>query len=255
MVRLGKKKRAIVSGSAQDHHYQLMHAHQTPTHASMKKIEYDPAENTHRTMSIWEALAICESISDSSDPDFELGNMYHGYQTAESLRSCYPDQPWLPLVGLIHDVGKILLSFGEPEWAVFGDTHVLDLPSPDCLLGGTTGFPPRTFRVYDEGCGVDELLLSWGHDEYLYQVLLANKTLLPPIALRIIRYHSFYPWHCDGAYERFANQEDRLELLPWLKIFSSHDLYSKSEKVPDVQALRPYYEKLAQIYLPDSMIW
>ena len=29
---------------------------------------------------------------------------------------------WFVLVGLIHDLGKVLCLFGEPQWAVVGDT-------------------------------------------------------------------------------------------------------------------------------------
>ena len=32
----------------------------------------------------------------------------------------HPD--WMVLVGLMHDMGKVLCLFGEPQWAVVGDT-------------------------------------------------------------------------------------------------------------------------------------
>lgn len=32
----------------------------------------------------------------------------------------FPD--WLQLTGLIHDVGKLLALWGEPQWAAVGDT-------------------------------------------------------------------------------------------------------------------------------------
>lgn len=30
--------------------------------------------------------------------------------------------------------------------------------------------------IYEPGCGLDNVLLSWGHDEYLYNVLKDQST-------------------------------------------------------------------------------
>lgn len=46
--------------------------------------------------------------------------------------------------------------------------------------------------VYEEGCGLNNLLMSWGHDDYMYLVATENKTTLPSAGLFVIRYHSFY---------------------------------------------------------------
>ena len=48
----------------------------------------------------------------------------------------------------------------------------------------------RRCGIYEEGCGLDNVDLSWGHDEYLYHVV---KDYLPEEGLYMIRYHSFYP--------------------------------------------------------------
>lgn len=60
--------------------------------------------------------------------------------------------------------------------------------------------------------------MSWGHDEYLYQVLKYNKSTLPKQALAMIRYHSFYPWHSGGDYKYFCTAEDD-EMLEWVLEF------------------------------------
>ena len=47
--------------------------------------------------------------------------------------------------------------------------------------------------MYSPNCGLDKTLVSWGHDEYCYQVLKHNKTTLPDEALYIVRYvHNLY---------------------------------------------------------------
>jgi hypothetical protein len=52
--------------------------------------------------------------------------------------------------------------------------------------------------IYEEGGRLDNLHLSWGHDEYLY---LVTKDYPPQETLWMIRYHSCYPIRrggCDG---------------------------------------------------------
>ena len=61
-------------------------------------------------------------------------------------------------------------------------------------------------------------MMSWGHDEYLYHVLKHNKSTLPDQALKIIRYHSFYPWHSAGDYEHLCTPEDE-EIKEWVLLF------------------------------------
>lgn len=70
-------------------------------------------------------------------------------------------------------------------------------------------------------------MMCWGHDEYMYQICIHNKCTLPPEALYIIRFHSFYPWHSKNAYQQLMNEKDK-KMLPWVLRFNEHDLYSKS---------------------------
>ena len=93
--------------------------------------------------------------------------------------------------------------------------------------------------------------VSWGHDEYLYHVV---KDYLPDEALAMIRYHSFYPAHKEGAYTHLMNAHDR-NLLESVRAFSPYDLYSKSPERPDVNRLRPYYEELIREYFPPVLRW
>ena len=93
--------------------------------------------------------------------------------------------------------------------------------------------------------------MSWGHDEYLYHVV---KDYLPEPALYMIRYHSCYPVHREGAYTYLMNAHDR-KMFRWVKAFNPYDLYSKAAAPPDVKALRPYYETLIAEYFPPVLRW
>ena len=41
--------------------------------------------------------------------------------------------------------------------------------------------------MYKPHCGLDDVLMSWSHDEYLYQFLLHNKSKIPEKGLYMIR--------------------------------------------------------------------
>lgn len=72
--------------------------------------------------------------------------------------------------------------------------------------------------MYKAKCGMNNLMMSWGHDEYLYRVLKHNKSTLPDEAFAMIRFHSFYPWHASQDYQYFSTEKDQ-DMLKWIKVF------------------------------------
>ena len=84
--------------------------------------------------------------------------------------------------------------------------------------------------------------MSWGHDEYLYHL---TREFLPQPAQYMIRFHSFYAWHREGAYGYLLDDTDRA-MLPWVQKFNPYDLYSKSPDRPRLADLKPYYEDRRQ---------
>jgi inositol oxygenase len=93
--------------------------------------------------------------------------------------------------------------------------------------------------------------MSWGHDEYLYHVV---KDFLPDEGLAMIRYHSFYAAHREGAYTHLMNRDDQARMA-WVRAFNPYDLYSKGHTPPDVVALRPFYEDLIAEFFPAKLAW
>jgi inositol oxygenase len=91
--------------------------------------------------------------------------------------------------------------------------------------------------------------MSWGHDEYIYQIM---KDYLPEEALYMLRYHSFYSQHREHAYDHLMSDHDH-EMFKWVDKFNPYDLYSKSPKPPVVSELKPYYEALIAKYLPETI--
>jgi inositol oxygenase len=216
-------------------------------------------------MSVWEAFQYLEKVVDESDPDTNMTQIAHGLQTAEAIRKEYPEADWLHLTALIHDLGKVLCApcFKLPQWAIVGDTtpvgcrfseanvfHEYFRENPDF----NNPIYSSEYGIYEPNCGLMNLHLTYGHDEYLYQVLKHNNCQLPLEALYIIRFHSFYAWHKQGAYKHLENQEDR-EMLKWIKIFNRFDLYSKSHEVPNFHEVKDYYYGLIEKYLPGVLSW
>jgi inositol oxygenase len=237
--------------------YRLNHTHQTVDFVREKKQQYLAKQRGR--MSIWEALDYLNTLVDESDPDTDLSQIEHNLQTAEAIRRDGHPR-WFVLTGFIHDLGKLLCLYGEPQWAVVGDTFPVGCAYSDKIVF------PEFFRdnpdsrnsryqsklgIYSEGCGLNNVDLSWGHDEYLYHVV---KDHLPEPALYMIRYHSFYPGHREGAYEYLFNDHDR-EMFPWVHKFNPYDLYSKGAERPKMEELRPYYNDLIAEYFPDKVAW
>jgi inositol oxygenase len=237
--------------------YRLNHTYQTREFVKAKQREYGDCGRTR--MGIWEAMEYLNTLVDDSDPDTDLPQIEHLLQTAESCRR--DGQPrWFILTGLVHDLGKILCLWGEPQWAVVGDTFPVGCAySPKIVFPEFFSANPDVavpqyqtkLGVYEEGCGLDNVDLSWGHDEYMYRV---SKDYLPEEGRYMIRYHSFYPAHQEGEYTYLMNDRDK-EMFKWVREFQNYDLYSKSTVRPDVQELRPFYEQLIAEYFPPQIAW
>ena len=237
--------------------YRLNHRFQTLDFVRAKKQEYLPPRK--RKMGVWGAMEYLNTLVDDSDPDTALSQIEHLVQTAEAIRRDGHPR-WFVLTGLIHDLGKVLCLFGEPQWAVVGDTFPVGCAFSDRVVYPEFFAESPDARVpqyqtpcgiYAEGCGLGRVHLSWGHDEYLYQVV---KDYLPDDALYMIRYHSFYAAHREGAYGQLMNEHDR-EMFAWVRAFNPYDLYSKGEGRPDVAGLRPFYEELIAEFFPPVLDW
>ena len=225
-----------------------------------------------KKMLIWDMLEDLNNLIDVSDPDCSHPNLYHAIQTAEMIKKDgHPD--WMQLMGLIHDIGKIMYKKGtdtegtgkKEQWAMVGDTFVVGCKLPEQII-----YPEfnkenpdmknskynSEYGIYQPNCGMDNLLCSWGHDEYLYQILMSNKNPnnLPKEAMYIARFHSLYAYHDKKEYLRFQSEEDK-EMFKALKLFNKYDLYSKSDDIYDIEKLKPYYMSLIKKYFANDFIF
>lgn len=251
------------------------------------------------TCNIWDTIENLENITDESDPDNDLPQIIHAYQTAISLENKnmedFPiknlfndkewsmldvnkqneydcnitdfynitDWDWLPLIGFIHDLGKVLLlkEYGSLEqWAVVGDTFPINQKLSESYI-----FENKKFHIdntslqkntYQNNIGFENILMSWGHDEYLASILEKNNTKFPKEAIYLIRFHSFYSWHSpkyNRGYVNLANDFDWY-MLPLLKYFQKSDLYSKCRETPSISQIKNKFKNIMDKYITNSTL-
>jgi len=204
--------------------------------------------------------------------------LYAG-KTLDTLYPHIQDWAWFPLVGLIHDLGKVCgeeAFGGQPQWSMVGDTFVLGCALDEANIYSDKAWYQQhnpdaqvpeyqsALGMYRAQCGFDKCLLSFGHDEYLAMVLEQHereKSGVKPIpaeGIYQVRFHSFYPWHTPKAgargYTHLASEDD-WRCLPLLKALQKADLYSKSPDMPPVEELSVFYGKLIRDHFCPLVRW
>lgn len=237
--------------------YRLNHQNQTVDFVLQKEKEFLSLDRGKK--SIWEAADYLNTLVDDSDPDTDLTQIEHLLQTSEAIRRDGHPR-WMVLTGLVHDLGKVLCLYGEPQWAVVGDTFPVGCAWSDEIVfrnyfaaNPDSDIPEyqTKYGIYEPNSGLDNVHLSWGHDEYIYNVA---KPYLPEPALYMLRYHSFYPAHKHGAYKHLMTAHDE-EMFDWVRKFNPYDLYSKGAAKPNFKELKPYYDDLIGEYFPEKIDW
>ena len=256
----GKELRVYDIDTPQHRFYKEQHANQTYDYVVGKVREYSGFE----IMTMKKALAMMDNFIDPSDPDTSSENSVHAYQTAERARKEHPYDEDLQVAALIHDLGKVLFYFGEPSWAVVGDTYAVGCAFPESIVYYETMRENPDFEhpiystklgIYSSGCGIQNLTLSFGHDEYLYKVLQSNQCGLSSKYQKIIRFHSFYPWHTGGDYGHFEDETDE-QLKQDVIAFNKYDLYSKQDSnFVLTDDIRYYYDTLLDKFFPEPLHW
>ena len=189
-------------------------------------------------MSIQGALDLASSIplypvSGDNSSSKSISVRTFCYCMAEHFRrdGC-PD--WLMFVALVHELGRCvrLLEKRRMVDEIKNDEHDYDwtVACPSRIVGCSR--PPQAspthdeFRtlcpdegdplyttelgIYEERCGLSTVLMQWSGPEYTYWMLRHNGTMLPELALQIIRYFPLSDWHRRGKYSALSNASDEM---------------------------------------------
>jgi len=256
----------IVDESDPDNHLpQIVHFYQTAE--EIKKIFYENYEQNNKQLKNKDIKDIFSKREWDNLPQ-NIKQLYSG-----NLHSFYKitDWSWLPIIGFIHDMGKIMmhpLFGGLPQWGVVGDTFPLGEKLDSNYPYFDKGYHLNNFSLtqrnyYENNCGFEGVHFSWSHDEYMASFLERNNILFPQEAIYLIRYHSFYSWHSPKngvrGYQHLANEFD-WKMLPLLKLFQKADLYSKDEGKLDIDTLliqtrKKYFPLLEEFFRGEYLFW
>lgn len=237
--------------------YRQNHAGQTLDFVLRKKAEYCGLQRGKK--SIWEMAEYLNTLVDESDPDTDLNQIEHLLQTSEAIRRDGHPR-WMVLAGFLHDLGKVLCLYGEPQWAVVGDTFPVGCAYSDQIVfpeffaanpDSTVSEYQTRYGIYEPNCGLQSVHLSFGHDEYIYHV---TRRYMPEEAQYMLRYHSFYAAHRHGAYRHLMDAHDE-RMFAWVRKFNAYDLYSKGSARPKTEEIAPYYKELIAEFFPDTIDW
>lgn len=251
--------------------YRENHTQQTLAYVLAQKTHHLPNGRfsghfgTHSIDGIFDRL---DDVIDDSDPDTRAVQSIHALQSAQAARRDGKPR-WMQLAALIHDLGKVLCLMTDPttgkpyqQWAVVGDTFPVGCAhDPAIIYHHFFSHNPDTrdprlnskYGIYQPNCGLDQVHMSWGHDEYLYHIIRPH---VPPQVAYIVRYHSFYACHQQGAYQHLMNDYDH-RMMAIVQEFNPYDLYSKVDD-DDIDALtspatRDYYRQLMAEFFPDTI--
>ncbi len=157
--------------------YRLNHEGQTVDYVLGKEREYFSLKKGMK--SIWEAAEFLNTLVDDSDPDTDLTQIEHLLQTSEAIRRDGHPR-WMVLTGFLHDLGKCLCLYGEPQWGVVGDTFPVGCAWSEAIVFHEyfANNPDRMvpeyqtkYGIYEPNCGLENLHMSFGHDGYIAEVM------------------------------------------------------------------------------------
>ena len=253
-------------------HYRNLRKNQTLEYNLNIRKKFENREKVK--MTLWDAIQKLNFFVDVSDPDIELSNIHHLFQSAEKARED-GKSTWFQLTCLLHDLGKIMYLWGSDEdgtsisnqWGIVGDTFIVGCKIPNSVVYPEFNITNPDMRhpiystelgIYKKGCGLSNTLCSWGHDEFLYQTLMnpLNENKLPEEALYMIRYHSLYPWHSRGEYNMLEDSKD-IDMYEFVSEFNKYDLYSKENKPINLndQKTISHYTNIFNKYFPSGVIY
>jgi len=250
--------------------------HSTTTVTNVMELEREIFPPRKRQLTMWQAITMAKEVRDGSDPDMLAAQKVHFYGTTKAAQE--KGEPlWKVLGALLHDTGKVLVPLYDlPQHQVVGDTFPVGCPfeESNILVESFKSNPDnqvaeyqRPLGMYREGCGFQEMYFAFGHDAYLAAVLkqhisrsagkISGLTTEETEALiYVIQFHSFYPWHQQGGYSRFASDYDK-KMLPHLKSFQLLDLYSKPKYTEEEanEGLEREFRPLVESAFGNQLIW
>jgi inositol oxygenase len=164
---------------------------------------------------------------------------------------------WFVLACLMQHFGKAYAFLGgvdrdgtskKVNWGLFGESFVLGHP--------TTQMTRYVESIYESGCGLSSVTVSFGHAELLYRVLARmrknRRCNLPDEALFVLRFHSLLSWHSN---EEYVDLEDATDVAFKPSIQRFHEVTRETRReLQDAAVHQPKFDELVFKYFPGRAI-
>jgi len=180
------------------------------------------------SVSPWSLVEMLGQCIDPSDQRLYCASQQmHVLQIINAMEAENAATPQMLLVALVHDLGKVLLLTDEAP------QNIVCMNRP--LQAGTPG------------CGLDNCVFQWNHDEWAYARLRDH---LPDHLAWLVRYHSILPATCL----HYMDARDQDYCRRYLKHFARYDHETKSPfNVP--QRRMADYRAIVERALPAQMMF
>ncbi|KAI9916432.1 hypothetical protein PsorP6_016944 [Peronosclerospora sorghi] len=247
----------------------IMRKYQTTAFVKNQMAKYGDFKHAH--MSVPEACKRVMKLTGESDRGKSWVIKYMLATAASVKEDGHPD--WLQLAVFLRALGMIFLcwtdddnaalrSISAQEWLAKNSTWVVGEAIPSTIefpelneLNADHCNAVKSGRSAATHCGLDNVLMPWTPDEYLYRVLLANKSTLPAEALFIIRFWSFKTWYEQNNYDDLCVPQD-MDAKEWITSLSKvSSVLEDSVQNVKVDDDLQYYFQLAEKYLPETLYW
>lgn len=165
----------------------------------------------NNSISPWKLFTMLKNVIDLTDNNLLSTNQYyHSLQTFNNMLNDNITSEKLLFMGLYHDIGKLLVLFGEKQHNVMCSTYII-------------------YSKKNDYCN-NHLITSWGHDEFAY---LKLKKYLEDDILWMIRYHSLIEFK-NNNYSCILTKNEKINLY-YLNLFYKYD------KDKDIYNVYNYY--------------
>jgi hypothetical protein len=209
---------------AMDIHYK--HRSQTVDDVYQLNQKYLISTIFKQPISIWDAIEKLGFVSDPTDRElYAVSQLTHTLQVIEGMENDGIKDDELYLAGWVHDLGKLLLLTDEDPSNIVCDNFVVE---------------------GKEGQGLDNCILNWNHDEWIYMKL---KNILSDEMSWLIRYHSINETSCV----KYFDQKDRYFADKYLSKFKKYDKGTKSIfNIPKINIDK--HRRLIEKLLPEPIL-
>jgi predicted HD phosphohydrolase len=171
---------------------------------------------------VWDLVEMLSHCIDPSDGHLLLASQgVHVCQMLDGMARDGVTDPDLVLAALLHDLGKLLLLTGE------------DPANVVCAIA--------PIGEHDDGCGLDQALLQWNHDEFGYSRF---KDHVPDHIAWLVRYHGIDGESCI----RLMDERDRTYHERYLRTFQRYDNGTKSAYSIPTSRLADYRDVIEEAF-------